>query len=42
VNAFRTAFDNSGGEQRYQRMKLDERRIAREEEKERDEEETFR
>ena len=42
LTAFKTAFENSGNDMRYQRELLDKRRLARDEEKERDEEEMLK
>lgn len=42
LKAFRTAIEHSGEEQRYQRQLLDKRRVARAEEKEREDEEMLR
>lgn len=42
LTGFRTAFENSSCEVRFQRANLEKRRIAREEEKERDEEDAIR
>ena len=42
LTGFRTAFENSSCEVRFQRANLERRRVAREEEKERDEEDALR